>query len=318
MSFSTAPPRNDAIGDNSTPIYDFTFRIFEKTDLRVVKTDLAGVRTLLVLNTDYTVPDSAVGNPSGGAITLTAGNLPTGYALTIRFLRIPQQQSSFRNQKSFFPEVVEDKFDEVVRFIQQYADDISRALKLPETETGTDANSILGAAAARASKIVGFDASGNLLLSPGVTSVPVSAFINTLLDDIDAAAARATLGLGDMATKNANNLPALTLTGDVINSATGFLEVPSGTSAQRPGAPRARMIRYNSELLRFEGYGAGWGPLGGGATGGGSDAVFMENDQTVNNDYTITSNKNAVSAGPITIASGKTVTVPSGSVWTIV
>jgi hypothetical protein len=38
----------------------------------------------------------------------------------------------------------------------------------------------------------------------------------------------------------------------------------------------------------------------------------------VNTDYTITTNKNAMSAGPITVASGVTVTVPDGSTWTIV
>jgi hypothetical protein len=54
------------------------------------------------------------------------------------------------------------------------------------------------------------------------------------------------------------------------------------------------------------------------ARGGGSDKIFFENDITVNNDYTVTTNKNAMSAGPITIASGKTVTIPSGSTWTIV
>lgn len=57
---------------------------------------------------------------------------------------------------------------------------------------------------------------------------------------------------------------------------------------------------------------------GGGATGGGSNKIFFENDQTVTNDYTITSGKNAVSAGPISINSGIVVTVPSGSTWTIV
>jgi len=56
----------------------------------------------------------------------------------------------------------------------------------------------------------------------------------------------------------------------------------------------------------------------GGASGGGSDAIFWQNDQTVNTSYTITAGKNAMTAGPITIASGVTVTVPSGSVWTIV
>ena len=55
-----------------------------------------------------------------------------------------------------------------------------------------------------------------------------------------------------------------------------------------------------------------------GATGGGSDEIFYENSQTVTTDYTITSGKNAMSAGPITINNGVSVTVPSGSTYTIV
>jgi len=51
--------------------------------------------------------------------------------------------------------------------------------------------------------------------------------------------------------------------------------------------------------------------------GGGPDAVFVENDQTVTTNYTITTNKNAMSTGPITINSGITVTVPSGSNWVV-
>ena len=54
------------------------------------------------------------------------------------------------------------------------------------------------------------------------------------------------------------------------------------------------------------------------ATGGGSDEVFYENDATITTSYTISSNKNAMSAGPLTINSGATVTVNSGSSWTIV
>jgi len=55
-----------------------------------------------------------------------------------------------------------------------------------------------------------------------------------------------------------------------------------------------------------------------GATGGGSDDVFYENGQTVTTNYTITTNKHAMSAGPITINSGVTVTIPTGSNWVIV
>lgn len=57
---------------------------------------------------------------------------------------------------------------------------------------------------------------------------------------------------------------------------------------------------------------------GGGATGGGNDEVFYENGQTVNYDYTIASTKNAMSAGPVTVNSGATVTVESGARWVII
>jgi len=46
--------------------------------------------------------------------------------------------------------------------------------------------------------------------------------------------------------------------------------------------------------------------------------VFWENGQTVTTDYTTTNNKNAMSAGPITINSGVTVTVGAGENWVIV
>jgi hypothetical protein len=55
-----------------------------------------------------------------------------------------------------------------------------------------------------------------------------------------------------------------------------------------------------------------------GATlGSGTDQVFHENDLTVNTSYTLTTNRNAMSVGPITLASGVTVTVPSGQRWVI-
>ena len=57
---------------------------------------------------------------------------------------------------------------------------------------------------------------------------------------------------------------------------------------------------------------------GGGATGGGSDKIFHNNDQTVTTSYTIPSGQNSMTAGPISINSGVTVTIPSGSEWTIV
>lgn len=57
---------------------------------------------------------------------------------------------------------------------------------------------------------------------------------------------------------------------------------------------------------------------GGGASGGGSDQIFFENDLTVTTSYTIPTGKNAGTFGPVTINSGVDVTIPSGSVWSIV
>lgn len=101
-------------------------------------------------------------------------------------------------------------------------------------------------------------------------------------------------------------------------SNTGSAILPAGTTAQRDGSPDAGYFRFNVTLGRFEGYnGTVWGSVGG-ATGGGPDALLYENDQTMTTSYTITTGKNAMSAGPITINDGVTMTVPDGSVWSIV
>jgi len=54
------------------------------------------------------------------------------------------------------------------------------------------------------------------------------------------------------------------------------------------------------------------------ASGGGTDKVFLENTKTISVNYTIPTNYNAGSFGPVTVNSGVTVTVPSGSTWTVV
>ena len=75
-----------------------------------------------------------------------------------------------------------------------------------------------------------------------------------------------------------------------------------------------------SQYLQTNGAGVStWADVAAGApTGGGTDKVFFENEQTVDTDYTLTSSNNAVSAGPVTVSNGITVTVPAGAAWVIV
>lgn len=106
----------------------------------------------------------------------------------------------------------------------------------------------------------------------------------------------------------------------VETSATGSAEIPSGTTAQRDVTPAAGYLRFNTTDSSFEGYdGSAWGAIGGGggATGGGGDQVFYENGQTITTSYTLTTNTNAMSTGPLTVNSGVSVTVPSGSRWVV-
>ena len=127
--------------------------------------------------------------------------------------------------------------------------------------------------------------------------------------------------IGNVTQANLGLMPVAggTFTGKVTHNYTSSLTVPSGTTAQRDGSPAVGMFRHNSTLNQFEGYNNGaWGAIGGGAgaTGGGTDEVFFESDQTATTSYTLSSGKHAHTVSP-TINSGVTITVPSGAILVI-
>jgi hypothetical protein len=53
------------------------------------------------------------------------------------------------------------------------------------------------------------------------------------------------------------------------------------------------------------------------ADGAGGGSIILENQQTISSDYTLTTNYNGVSTGPVSVSSGVTVTVPASAVWAI-
>jgi hypothetical protein len=114
----------------------------------------------------------------------------------------------------------------------------------------------------------------------------------------------------------AGDLTVSTLTslGDGTFSGTGQVKLPAGTTGQRSGSPVNGMIRYNSSLSQFEGYGAGqWGGIGGAQAGG----AIMTNKDVATVSYTIASGENGLSVGPVTIDSGVTITVATNQRWLI-
>ena len=148
---------------------------------------------------------------------------------------------------------------------------------------------------------------------------------------LTAATGRTSLGLGTLATisptgtasastflrgDNAWTTVSVTPTAvsDQANSSTGYFDLPAGTTAQRPGTPTSGNMRYNSDNNGFEGYnGTAWGSIGGASASG----AIYENTVTISANYTLTTSTNGLSVGPITIASGAAVTIPSGQRWLV-
>jgi hypothetical protein len=145
--------------------------------------------------------------------------------------------------------------------------------------------------------------------------------------DITVTAAAGTLtgstlasGITGSSLSSLGTLSSLTTSGDISMTGTGALGIASGTTGQRPGSPSAGMFRYNSTLGQFEGYTTTWGEIGGasgGATGGGSDKVFQENENTVTTSYALSTNTNAMSVGNLTINNGVTITIGANQVWVV-
>jgi len=107
---------------------------------------------------------------------------------------------------------------------------------------------------------------------------------------------------------NAGTLPLVTAKGDILAATT------SGTVDNLALGTTGYVLTADSA----EATGLKWALAAAGATGGGTDQVFYENDVAVTTSYTISTDKNAMSAGPVDIESGATVTIPSGSVWSVV
>jgi hypothetical protein len=106
-------------------------------------------------------------------------------------------------------------------------------------------------------------------------------------------------------------------------SAAGVLTVSGSSLYGRDVNSNTSFKLFSRETITLVAVGSSWFQVGSGLgypqpLGADNSKVFFENDTTVTADYTITTGKNAMSAGPIEVAAGVTVTVPDGSTWSIV
>jgi len=111
-----------------------------------------------------------------------------------------------------------------------------------------------------------------------------------------------------------NSVVIIEDSGNTTFNSTAQIKFPAGTTAQRSGSPVDGMMRYNSDLDSFEGYVDGaWGGISGAQAGG----AIVTNKDTVSVNYTMPFGTNGMSVGPVTIASGVTITITAGQRYVI-
>ena len=113
-------------------------------------------------------------------------------------------------------------------------------------------------------------------------------------------------------------------------STNSVFRLPSGTTANRPTGISVGTMRFNTSLDSAEIYkaddgtgSAGWSPVAGGGPSLGTDSIIRTNPTTISENITVGPSAgnefaNGMSAGPITVANGYTVTVESGGSWSVV
>jgi len=177
-------PRIQYTADGSQTAFTYPFPIFEDADIEVYVDE-----ALKVLSTDYTV--SGAGTDNGGSVTFLTAPTADASVTLIRNLTV-ERTSDFQESGEFRAKVINDELDRLVAMLQELEAAIARALRISDTDTA-DAL-VLPDTATRANQYLAFDASGNPIVAADATGYAASTFMATVLDDIDAAAARTTLG----------------------------------------------------------------------------------------------------------------------------
>ena len=132
------------IGNGTAATFAFSFKVFQASDLEVVKLTVStSTETTLALTTDYTVTLNADQNSNaGGSITLVAGALAAGYNLVITSDIANLQQTDLTNQGGFYPEVITQALDRATIQIQQLQEGLDRSAQLPITSS-VDADALV-------------------------------------------------------------------------------------------------------------------------------------------------------------------------------
>lgn len=185
MTVSSQTPINRSTGNGVTTVFPYGFKIISEADIEVTVDGVAKT-----LNVDYTV--SGVGNETGGDVTMTAA--PANLSSVVRRRNMALVRTTdYQDQGEMPAATLDNDFDAAVLMIQQVDEQIGRAVTVPAGVTGFNGqlpDPVSSMFLRINSAGDGFDLVSEV--TPG--ALTVTPFIETLLNDTDATAARATLG----------------------------------------------------------------------------------------------------------------------------
>lgn len=255
MAFNTNTPRASYIATSGQTVFPFTFKIFTDTNITVYKNQVA-----LVLSTNYTV---TINGDSGGSVTLLVGASLNDEIVLVRSLAITRD-FDYQDNGDFFADTVDSDQDYQTYLVQDVDAKFLRTFKLPDAISGTvsselplpvndayicwnsDSTAIINDTTIPNAVIEATTQAGIAVTKAGEASTSAS---NALASEVQAGVYASQLDPSKIVAKD---------------SPTGSAMMPAGTTAQRPVSPSNGYMRYNTDLLKFEGYQGGvWGTLGG-------------------------------------------------------
>ena len=182
MTVSSEVCRKDYVS-TGTDTYPFTWKIYLKSDLDVY---VSGVKKTIDIH--YTIPDNDVGDPDGGNVIFTVGNIPANGAPILIISSLPLTQLTDYIEAGKFPaETHEIGLDRVVRISQQQKEKLGRALlfNVASLTSGIELPNLV------AGKFIGWNASGDGMANydPTTVTVPNIDYIGNYNDSLTEAIA---------------------------------------------------------------------------------------------------------------------------------
>ncbi len=166
MTVSSTTTKRSASGDGSNDTFSYNFKIFDDDDITVIiRTDSTGAETTKTKTTHYTV--TGVGSASGGNVVFTSGNIPASGETVVLLRTTARTQLTDYVANDPFPAAThEDALDKLTFIVQELEEQIGRSLKVSQTNV-IATSEFTADATARASKLLGFDADGDLTVTEG-------------------------------------------------------------------------------------------------------------------------------------------------------